>query len=105
MLTKNPSVTLPMRQSPDVKGVTIDFGGAPDHGRWRPLIITVRLRSKCGEIRHVKWANTYRLYVRARPNGGKGAGQYPGNLSNQVSRRTDERVEHIRLDEWELKEE
>lgn len=92
MLTKNTSITLPMRQSPDVKGVMIDFGGAPDHGRWHAMEMTITLRSpKTGIERKIKWRRRWRN------------SQIDGCFSRP--REPYERVVKIRLDAWELKDE
>lgn len=92
MLKRNPDITMPMRQSPDVKGVTIDFGGAPDHGRWTATVLTITLLSpKTRQSRKIKWRRVWRN------------SQIDGCFSK--AREPYERVEHIRLDAWELKEE
>ena len=86
MLTRNPTITQPMRQSPDVQGVRINFGPAPAHGRWRAMVLTIGFISRAGERRVVKWARSEERHG-----------------SNDLSRRADERVEYILLDKWELK--
>jgi hypothetical protein len=91
MLKRNPEITPPMTQSPDVRGVTIDFGDAPAHGRWRALALRITLLSpRTGQRRTISWRRCWRNY------------QYDGCLSRL--REPYERVEHIKLTEWELLE-
>jgi hypothetical protein len=94
MLVKTKSITLPMRQSPDVRGVEIDFGGAPDHGRWRAMAMTITLLSPTGQTRKIKWLRKWG------PTFGKPAAE--GSFFSK-QREPYERVIKIRLEAWEEK--
>jgi hypothetical protein len=86
-----------MTQSPDVRGVTIDFGDAPAHGRWRAMSMTITLLSpKTGQTRAIKWRRFW--YP------GFGHGDYDGSGFFSRPREPYERVTRIRLNTWELVE-
>jgi hypothetical protein len=89
MLKRNPATDLPMTQSPDVQGVTIDFGDAPAHGRWRATSMTITFNSG----RKVEWKTRWR----------KGAGGYLDKTLYYMPREG-ERVTRIQLNTWELSE-
>lgn len=92
MLKRNPVTALPMRQSPDVKGVTIDFGDAPAHGHWRAMSMTITYSSG----RRIGWNRFQDFFdLTGKPGGPRG---------NHGDRRTDERIIHIKLNTWELTE-
>jgi hypothetical protein len=92
MLKRNPDA--PMTQSPDVQGVTIDFGDAPAHGRWRALALRITLLSpRTGQTRAIKWR---RFWYDEKNYDSSGCFSRP--------REPHERVTHIQLNTWELLE-
>lgn len=82
----------PMSQSPDVQGLTIDFGDAPAHGRWRAMKMTVTYSSG----RRVGWCRHREQYELT------GLPSCPSLTS--AWRSSSERVTHIQLEQWELLE-
>lgn len=89
MLKRNPAIAEAMTQSPDVKGVTIDFGDAPAHGQWRAMSMTI----------------TYSSGRRIGRNRQKGRYTWTSEgMRTTEPRRADERIIHIRLNTWELLE-